>query len=925
MNTSGLRHIALAMAAAGALMLATGCEEAKQGDAVEHARASIAKKDYPTAIVQLKSALEGQPESGEIRVLLGDVLLRQGDARGALVELTKAREARFSDDQVLPLLANAMLTTSQPKKVIEQFSDTQLSTPKFTAALKAVVASAHALLGDYAQCDATVVEVLRLDPMNAPARLLQAKLVAGKGNFDEALTLVKGVLASDAQMAPAWLLQAQLLTVGKNDAAAGAQSYRQALAIDPAYVPAHTGLIEQLLGQNNVPAFKAQVEALSKAAPQSLEALFYTTELAVVENDLKRAREGAQRLLVQAPGFPPALQLAGIVSMRLGELSQAQTHLSQALQLAPTVPQSRRLLAEAQLRSGQPAKAILTLQPLLQVASPAAADLAAAAQAHLQDGDLGKAEALYAQAAKIDPQDSAPKVALALAQLAKGNEVGGLADLQALAAVDQTAFSDLALVTALMQRRDAALTLQAIDRLEAKMPGKAMPHLMRARVLMSRQDTAGARASLDKALAADPVNFTALAELSALDIAAGRINEAMKRYEGVVSRDPQNVLAALAVVDLKRRAGSNSAELEGLLQDLVKRFPTDAPPRLALVQHFLDQRTPKAAVSAAQDAASAMPNDVRILDALGRAQLAAGDSRQAINSLQKAAAQSSLPEPHLRLAEVLSGMGEHVAADASLQRAVQMAPRHLAVQQSQVNLALARGKVAEALRVARLIQQQRPTEAVGSLMEAEVHARQQAWPAAASAYKLALDRQPSTETVKQLYSAQVAAGRQPDADKTAAAWLQERPKDIEFLFHVGAMAAQRKDFAAAEHQFQQVLALAPGNALALNNAAAVILQQGKPGALPLAEKANQLAPNQAAFLDTLASALAAEKQWARAVESQQKAVALAPAAPAFRLNLARHLLDSGDTGRARVELESLAALGRNFPAQADVAAMLKRL
>ena len=46
------------------------------------------------------------------------------------------------------------------------------------------------------------------------------------------------------------------------------------------------------------------------------------------------------------------------------------------------------------------------------------------------------------------------------------------------------------------------------------------------------------------------------------------------------------------------------------------------------------------------------------------------------------------------------------------------------------------------------------------------------------------------------------------------------------------------------------------NALALNNVAWLMAQQKKPGALPLAEKANKLMPDQPALMDTLAYVLA---------------------------------------------------------------------
>ena len=113
--------------------------------------------------------------------------------------------------------------------------------------------------------------------------------------------------------------------------------------------------------------------------------------------------------------------------------------------------------------------------------------------------------------------------------------------------------------------------------------------------------------------------------------------------------------------------------------------------------------------------------------------------------------------------------------------------------------------------------------------------------------------------------------------------------------------------------------------LALNNLAYALASQKKPGAVALAEKASQLAPRSAAVLDTLATALAAEQQLPRAVEAQKKAVELAPDAPAYKLGLARLLLQSGDKVGARAELSALTALGAKFPRQSEVAALIKQV
>ena len=93
----------------------------------------------------------------------------------------------------------------------------------------------------------------------------------------------------------------------------------------------------------------------------------------------------------------------------------------------------------------------------------------------------------------------------------------------------------------------------------------------------------------------------------------------------------------------------------------------------------------------------------------------------------------------------------------------------------------------------------------------------------------------------------------------------------------------------------------------------------------MARQALALAPDTPALMDTLALSLGAEQQWLQAIEWQTRAVAAAPDAPQFRLQLARLYLQSGDKPGARGELGRLAALGPQFAHQAEVADLMRRL
>ncbi len=916
-----LRAPALLLAVA---LVAAGCGEKTAAESVAAAKTYLQKNDTKAAIVELKAALQRSPQDGEARFLLGEALLKSGNAAGAVVELEKAQELRFDDNRLAPALAQALLLQRQAKKVTDQFTRTQLGDRAAGSQLKAFVAAAFGAQGDFERAQAFVEQSLALDPKNVAARLLQARLTAGRGDMDGALAGVDAVLADDANHREAWQLKGEILWVGKRDPDAGAAAFAKVLELEPKYLPAHSALISLALTRRDTPAFKARVDALRQVLPNHPETRFFEAQEALLAGDAKRAREIAQLLLRASPDSGRLLQLAGAIELQGGSLTVAETHLVKALQFDPRLVVARRLLAQVYSRNGQPARAIATLQPLVAERRPDAETLAALAEAHLQNGQFAESEALFRRAAELKPDDAKIQTALALGRIARGDVDNGLAALDALAGRDSGTYADLALISSLLRRDDADAALRAIDRLQKKQPQAALPHLLRGRLLARRDDIGGARASFEQALAADADYFPAAAALAAIDIDANRPEAALKRFEDQLARDPKNYRALLAVAELRQRSGEPPAKVRTLLQDAVKAQPSELAPRLLLIDFLLSQNENDAARSAAQDAASALAESPPLLDALGRAQLAAGDVQQALSAFGKiATAQPQSSVAQLRLAQAHLKNRDVDAVRRSLARALEIDPRHLQAQAATIELALREKRYGDALATARTVQQQRPKEAVGFLMEADVHLQQRQLAAGIAALRTALDHERATPIAMRLHATLTTAGRTAEAETLAATWLREQPKDAQFVFHLGVTAMDAKDHARAQKRFEEYLALRTDDPAALNNLAWVKLQQGRRDALADAEHANRLAPNTAAFMDTLASALAANGQLTQAIEWQRRAVEKSKSLPAYRLRLAKLLLQSGDKVSARTELQALAALGPRFAQQAEVSALLK--
>jgi len=891
---------------------------------IASARTSLQQHETQTAIIQLKNALQQRSDSPEARFLLGSALLASGDAVAAAVELKKARDLKHPDVQVLPVLARALLRQGEAKAVVDGFATTTLSDPAAQADLQTSVASAYAQLGNRHASESALKTALAADGDHAPARVLQARMQANSGQYDDALATLDAVLTRTPSDLEALQLQAEVLHRGKGDADGALAAYRKALAIQGDFVGAHSGIMMIHLARKDTAAMAEQLAAMKKALPKHPATQYFDAVVAFDNDDFKTAGELVAQLLKNAPEDHNLLSLAGSVEYRKGNLLQAETHLLKVLAAAPTHRQTRWVLGQIYTRTGQTSKTLEMIGPLLEGEPADIVALSLAAQAHLQSGEMEKAEALFARAAKLNPDDPKAGIALALTRMSRGEVEGGFDDLQRIAAADAGTAADLALIAAHLRRREFAKALEAIDNMDRKQPGQAMTEQMRGTAQVGLGQADAARASFERAVKIDPVYFPAIAGLAALDVAQNKARDAEKHFDALLAQQPSHLQALLAVAKLRKSNGASDEEVAALLNNAVKLNPAAAAPRLQLIEHHLAAGQTGPALVAAQEAVARMPSDLQMLDALGRAQALSGETNQAISTFNKiASAQPKLPLPHMRLADIYIAAKNSREARLSLERALALVPDLLAAQVKLINLKLTEGRSVDALAIARTVQRQRPKDSAGFVLEGDTHAADKKWEAAIKAYRAAITLSPgATAEAMKVHTALRRSGKRAEADRWADSWLRDHTRDAAFLAYLGEGAIGERDFDTAQRQYVRLLELQPNNLLALNNLAWVMVENKQPGALAYAEKANALKPDQPALMDTLAGALAAHEQLPKALEVQRRVVELAPQGHDFRLRLAKLYLQAGEGDKARVELDRLAKLGDKFHGQAEVSRLL---
>ena len=902
-----------------------GCGDREARDLAK-AKALAAKQDVSGARIELKNAVQAHPKSGEARFLLGQQLLADGEAPSALVELRRAQEFGHDDALVLPRIAEALILTGQSQQVVSQFADTQLADPEGMARLQAALAYASVVEGNAAGARAAVDRALAVAPKSAPALMMKVRLAAIDNDRPAAMAAVEELLAAHPEDPVAWGLKGDLLQNTPDGRPAAIAAYSKALQFKPEMVYAHSTLVGMHLSGGDLEAARQQFAALKKVAPKHPDTAMFDAHLAAASGDLQKAREIFQSLLRALPTNINVLLAAGETELKLNAPIQAEAHFAKASALAPDNALARRLLAQAQIKLGQAPKALVTLAPLIDSATPRPDELALAALARLMNGDAKGADALYTRLSKLKPTDPQLRTVVAVTGFGKSSEDVVFQQLRNISSEDTGTSADMAIVSAHLRRARYDEALKALAVLERKRPNEAQVHQLRGQVLVLKKDTAGARQSFASALAIDENYFPTVAALAALDLRDQQPEAARQRFTDLLKRQPKNGQAMLALADLSIRAGQPRSAVIQQLEAAVKAAPTHADLRIALVRQYLAANNFDASLSAALAASVAMPDNIDLLEMVGHSQLRVRQFSQALVTYGNIASLAPRsPRGYVGMADVHLANNELDAAQRAIDRALALAPDLPEAQVQAVAVALRRQQPDKALLIARSLQAARPDDATGLILEGEVEFGRANWNSAAAAYRKALDKPiPGTASTK-LHASLVQAGKAAEAESFAAQWLKAHPRDVAFLYFLADDSQTRGDRVSARRRYEEVLAVQPTHALALNNLAMLLIEAKEPGGLALAERAVQAAPHRAELLDTLAQAQASENLLKDAIETQQRAVVLAPDAHELRLRLAQLLLQAGEKARAKAELDRLAALGDQFAQQAEVAVLRSTL
>jgi predicted Zn-dependent protease len=270
-------------------------------------------------------------------------------------------------------------------------------------------------------------------------------------------------------------------------------------------------------------------------------------------------------------------------------------------------------------------------------------------------------------------------------------------------------------------------------------------------------------------------------------------------------------------------------------------------------------------------------------------------------------------------------IGNLDGATYSLDKALGGNPEYLPAQALMTEIEIRKRDLAKAEARAKAIVARHPQRGIGYRLLADVARERSKTADALTGYQMAHTKEPTTESAIRAYQAQTRYGSPTKAAEFLEAWVKAHPNDMTALRALADGYLQARNLTAARTRYEELLKRQGDDPYTLNNYANVLLAVGDRGALERAERAHQLAPQDAAIQDTLGWILVQHGQVDKGLRHLREARLREPNNPEIRYHLAAALARAGRAGEARDELEQALKSEQPFESVGEARKLLNEL
>jgi putative PEP-CTERM system TPR-repeat lipoprotein len=916
--------IALAFASSTALY---GCSKSSNMSSEEHiqlAKDMQSQRNFKGSIIELKNAVQKDPDNAQARWLLGQTYLRLKLGESALKEFEKAKQLGVSASALQADMVEALLLKRDFSAVLNLVQiDNQTAVPQRA---KAMQMRGDALLGSgkIDEACSLYTQAVEIDPKLAKAQIGLGTCSFVRGNTEAAQAYYQKAVSLDSHN-PDHKLALASLAREQGNLATALQAYNLALKDEPANLDALTGKAHTLLALNRTKDAEETLNILRVNYPKHFMNGYMNALVAAHNSQFEKSRDLLQENLKLAPDHLESLFLLGSVQMQLNQLELAGQSLGIALKIAPSSSAVRTMLASLYLKRQQPKAAYDVLVPVLN-GRPNFTQLGLAGEALMQIGRTSEANALFVEAAKLNPKSGVPALAMGRANLQMTKSSDALEFLQQASKFEQTSLqAELFMIRTLWQQGNRAEALDRLAAAEKKHASNVDLPLLRGSLLFKENNLALARMAFERVLAIESKNTRAILALGDLDIKEGRKEQSLKRLNNALKDNPNDEGLLLAAAMQNDKSGDRDKALE-LMEKAAKANPNSFLPQHFLVQSALDTGETKRALEIARSFSDRQPDSREAKLLLANTQFSAQDFSSAIAGYKKLLTDTPNDSAiNLQLGLALLATNANKEAREAIGKSVAASKDAFAPLYALTNLETRSGNYTTALNLAKRLEQTYPQSDAGLTFQGDIAYKQGNHALALDFYQRALKVADSSQVVLKISNTLDRLNRANEAENRLGEWIKKHPSDAMVRQAYADRLGKRGNIGGALEHYEYLHKIQPKSIAILNNLSLLLASQYPSRALKLAQSANTLAPASPHVMDTYGWLLASNGRANEGLPLLEKAHSLLPREASIHFHYATVLAKSGNASEAKRELQKLLASHKAFPERQEAEALLRSL
>jgi tetratricopeptide (TPR) repeat protein len=761
------------------------------------------------AIKELED-LDPRARSAAVLLALGRFYLQAERSGDAVRLLSGVVERAPRLPQARLLLGAAYLTSDNPVAARGEFEELNRQVPDHPL-VRFALAISLIRTGRPTEALTILDSIAKQVDKNAPFHVERARALMLIGRRDDAFGAAETARRLAPEAPQAYLVLGEI-QAQRGNAKAAQEMFAKAAEVDVTYAPAHVALGALRLGEKDVGGALREFDSAVQADPKSLPATRAKIGALIVQKRLREAAEAAEGAVKADPSNPGFHTLLAGVYLLDGRADKATAEYKRALELDPRAVAPHLGLARLALGRNQEEEAVSQLQAAVKErpAEPTAVLLLASLYDRLTRYD--QAVTVLEAASKSDAQYLGFPLTLGGFYLRKG-------------------------------RYDEAISL--MSQLLARMPELTAARSIRGQAYVTKGDGDGAIKDLREVVRVNAKSPAAHYDLAAAYAMLGRPEDAKREYKEAIALDPkfEPARAELAALSGEKADPSGQRQLASRLREALKADPKNLVARENLARTLLQLgqiQDAQAELTQLLNLAPGYPEANYLMAQVLTQQGKADDASEYLRAVLRT--NPSHVGANIMLAGYLLRKGQREQAVTRLETALRVNPNLSGLKFQLGTLYAQTGRLEDALRLARELQKSDPAAPGPPVLIGLVQLARSNPQGAIEAFETALKVKPN------LVDAQRGLGQAYQA--------------------LGEMDR-------AAESYRKVLAIKGDDVASLNNLAFILLDVRKrpDEALPLAVKAEQLAPKSPEVLDTLGwihyqrgAYAEAQKALARAVE-----------------------------------------------------------